>query len=61
MNLLMETRSNQNALINYLVKQKVAKQKRIAMLEASKTVDELNLGWDDEEEYGAIIDTQVSG
>ncbi|MEM8832626.1 MAG: hypothetical protein AAGE96_25295 [Cyanobacteria bacterium P01_G01_bin.19] len=52
---------NRSALINYLVRQEVAKQKRIAMLEAAKAIDELNLGWDEEEEYCAIVDAEVSG
>ena len=55
------TKRNRSALINYLVRQEALKQKRKAMLEAAATIDELNLGWDEEEEYCAIIDAEVSG
>ena len=55
------TKRNRSALINYLIRQEALKQKREAMLEAAATIDELNLGWDKEEEYCAIIDAEVSG
>lgn len=52
---------NRSALINYLIKQEALKQKRTAMLEAASAIDELNLGWSEEEEYCSIIDAEVSG
>ena len=54
---------NRSALINYLVEQEIAKQNRKSMLEAAAAaaVDELDLGWSQEEEYCAITDTEASG
>lgn len=55
------TKRNRSALFNYLLKQEIAKQKRATMLEAAAAIDELNLGWHEEEQKCAIIDTEVFG
>ena len=52
---------NRSSLFNYLIEQEAIKQRRQKMLEAAKAVDELNLGWSEEEENCAIIDAEVSG
>ena len=52
---------NRSALINYLVKKEAQSRKRQEMIEAAVAIDELNLGWSEEEEYCAIIDAEVSG
>jgi len=55
------TKRNRSSLINYLIKQATLKQKRIAMVEAASAIDEMNLGWSEEEEFCSIIDAEVSG
>ncbi|MDJ0632838.1 MAG: hypothetical protein QNJ34_06570 [Xenococcaceae cyanobacterium MO_188.B29] len=55
------SKRNRSAFFSYLLKQEVAKQKRAMMLEAAAAVDELNLGWSEEEQNCAIIDAEVSG
>ncbi len=52
---------NRSELFNYLLKQEAIKQKRAAMLDAAAAVDDLNLGWSEEEQNCAIIDVEVSG
>lgn len=55
------SKRNRSALISHLIRQEAAKQKRLAMIKAAATIDELNLGWTEEEEYCAIADAEVSG
>jgi Arc/MetJ-type ribon-helix-helix transcriptional regulator len=55
------TKRNRSELISYLLKQAAKEQKRIEMLEAAQALDELNIGWSEEEENCAIIDAEVSG
>lgn len=52
---------NRSELFNYLLKQEAIRQKRAEMLEAAAAVDDLNLGWSEEEQNCAIIDAEVSG
>ena len=52
---------SRSALCSYLIEQEAAKQKRQQMLEAARAVDELNLGWSEEEQNCAIIDAEASG
>lgn len=52
---------NRSALVNYLVKEEVKRRKKQEMIEAAAAVDELNIGWSEEEEYCAIIDAEVFG
>lgn len=52
---------NRSAVISYLIEQETIKQERAKMLEAAKMIDELDLGWTEEEEECAIIDMEVSG
>ena len=55
------TKRNRSSLCSYLIEQEAAKQKRRQMLEAAQAVDELGLGWSEEEQDCAIIDEEVSG
>jgi metal-responsive CopG/Arc/MetJ family transcriptional regulator len=55
------TKRSRSALCSYLVEQEAAKQKRQKMIEAAMAVDDLNLGWSEEEQSCAIIDAEVSG
>jgi metal-responsive CopG/Arc/MetJ family transcriptional regulator len=55
------TKRSRSALCGYLVKQEAAKQKRQKMIEAAIAVDDLDLGWSEEEQNCAIIDAEVSG
>ncbi len=55
------TKRSRSALCSYLVEQEAAKQKRQKMIEAAIAVDDLNLGWSEEEQSCAIIDAEVSG
>ena len=55
------TNRSRSALISYLIKQEVKKHKKQKMVEAAKLIDELDLGWSEEEEKCAIIDLEVSG
>ncbi|WP_319421522.1 ribbon-helix-helix domain-containing protein [Pleurocapsa sp. FMAR1] len=55
------TKRNRSALCSYLIEQEVAKHKRRQMLEAAQAVDELGLGWSEEELDCAIIDGEVFG
>jgi metal-responsive CopG/Arc/MetJ family transcriptional regulator len=52
---------NRSALLAQLIKQAASKHKREQMLEAAVALEELNLGWNEEEENCAIIDMEVSG
>lgn len=52
---------NRSALCSYLIEQEAAKLQREQMLEAAKALDELNIGWSEEEESCAITDVEVSG
>ena len=54
------TKRSRSALCSYLIKQEAARQKRRQMLEAAEAVDELSLGWS-EEEQARFIDAEVSG
>ena len=55
------TKRNRSELVSYLVEQAAIEQKRSEMLEAAEAIDELNLGWSEEEQNCAIIDAEVSG
>jgi metal-responsive CopG/Arc/MetJ family transcriptional regulator len=55
------TKRSRSALCSYLVEQEAAKQKRQKMIEAAIAVDDLNLGWNEEEQSCAITDAEVSG
>lgn len=52
---------NRSALLARLIKQATAKHKREKMLEAVVALEELNLGWTEEQENCVIIDMEVSG
>lgn len=52
---------NRSELFNYLLKQETIRQRRAEMLEAAAAVDDLNLGWSEEEQNCAIIDAEASG
>ena len=43
------TKRSRSALCSYLIEQEAAKQKHQRMLEAARIVDELGLGWSEEE------------
>ncbi len=53
--------NNRSALISHLIEQEIIRQEKSKMLEAAKLIDELDLGWTEEEEECAIIDMEVSG
>jgi predicted transcriptional regulator len=55
------TKRNRSNLCSYLIKQEVAKQKRQQMLLAAQALDDLGLGWSEEEQNCTIIDGEVSG
>ena len=55
------TKRNRSELVSYLVKQAAIEQKRSEMLEAAEAINELHLGWSEEEQNCAIIDAEVSG
>lgn len=55
------TKRSRSALCSYLVEREAAKQKRERAIEAAIAVDELNLGWSEEEQSCATIDAEVSG
>lgn len=55
------TKRSRSSLCSYLVEQEAAKQKRKKMIEAAAVVDEMNLGWNKEEENCGIIDAEISG
>ena len=55
------TNHSRSALISYLIEQEITKNKKQKMLEAAKLIDELDLGWSEEEQTCAIIDLEVSG
>lgn len=50
------TKRNRSALCSNLIEREAAKLQRQQMLEAAKALDELNIGWSEEEENCAIID-----
>ncbi len=53
--------NNRSALISYLIEQEVIRQEKLKMVEAAELIDELDLGWSEQEEECAIIDTELSG
>ena len=53
--------NNRSALISHLIEQEIIRQEKSKMLEAAKLIDELDLGWTEEEEECAIVDMEVSG
>ncbi len=55
------TKRSRSSLCSYLVAQESVKQKRQEMLEAASAIDELDLGWSEEEQNCAIIDAGASG
>lgn len=55
------TKRNRSALCSYLIEREAAKLQRQQMLEAAKALDELNIGWSEEEENCAITDVEVFG
>ncbi len=54
------THSSQRQLRSHLIDQEIIRQTRLNMVEAAKEIDELDLGWTEEEEECAIIDMEVS-
>ena len=55
------SKRNRSSLINYLIKQESLKLKRTAMIVAASAIDELDIGWNQEEEICSITDAEVSG
>lgn len=55
------SKRNRSALCSHLIAREAAKLERQQMLEAAKALDELNIGWSEEEENCAITDVEVSG
>ncbi|WP_036485687.1 hypothetical protein [Myxosarcina sp. GI1] len=55
------TKRSRSSLLGYLIEQEVAKETKRKMIEAAQTIDELDLGWNEDEEECAIIDLKVSG
>lgn len=55
------TNRSRSALISYLIEQEITKNKKQKMVEAAKLIDELDLGWSEEEQQCAIIDLEISG
>ncbi len=53
--------NNRSALISHLIEQEIIRQEKAKMPEAAKLIDELDLGWTEEEEECAIVDMEVSG
>lgn len=53
--------NNRSALISHLIEKEIIAQTKSKMLEGAKLLDELDLGWTEEEEGCAIIDREVSG
>lgn len=53
--------TNRSALISFLIEQEIARENKRQMVEAAKEIDELDLGWNSEEQECAIIDLEVSG
>ena len=54
------THSSRSALISHLIDHEIIRQTRLNMVEAAKIIDELELGWTQEEEECAITDMEVS-
>ena len=53
------TNPSRSALISYLIDQEIIRQTRLNMVEAAKLIDELGLGWTEEEEECAITDVET--
>lgn len=53
--------NNRSALISHLIEQEAIRQEKVKMVKAAKLIDELDLGWTEEEERCAIIDSELSG
>ncbi|GAB4240954.1 MAG: hypothetical protein Kow0049_29250 [Stanieria sp.] len=53
--------TNRSALISHLIEKEIIAQTKSKMLEGAKLLDELDLGWTEEEQECAIIDKEVSG
>ena len=54
------TKRSRSALCSHLVEKEAAIQKRQKAIEAAMVIDEMNLGWSEEEQNCAIIDAEVS-
>ena len=54
------TNRNRTVLISHLIDHEIIRQTRLNMVEAAKIIDELELGWTQEEEECAITDMEVS-
>ncbi len=52
---------NRSALCSHLIAQEITRLQRLQMLEAAKALNELNIGWSEEEENCAITDVGLSG
>lgn len=55
------TNRSRSALLGYLIEQEMARETKRKMVEAAQTIDELDLGWSENEEECAIIDLEVFG
>ena len=53
--------NNRSALISHLIEKEIIAQTKLKMLEGAKLLDELDIGWTQEEQECAIIDREVSG
>lgn len=53
--------NNRSALISHLIEKEMIAQTKLKMLEGAKLLDELDIGWTQEEQECAIIDREVSG
>lgn len=53
--------TNRSALISHLIEKEIMAQTKSKMLEGAKLLDELDIGWTEQEEECAIIDKEVSG
>ncbi|MEM9273043.1 MAG: hypothetical protein AAGA80_08785 [Cyanobacteria bacterium P01_F01_bin.143] len=53
--------TNRSDLISHLIEKEIIAQTRSKMLEGAKLLDELDIGWTEQEEECAIIDKEVSG
>ncbi len=55
------SKRNRSALCSYLIEKEATKLKRQQMLEAAQALDELDIGWSEEEASCVITDAEVSG
>lgn len=55
------TKRNRSELFNLLLTREIRSLKRTQMIDAAAALDELEIGWNEEEEYCAIADMEVSG